>query len=112
MSYRKGQGYIESLLFTKDSQCLIGGLKAGDGNIYIWNLSHNSPPEILPSHTLSGHIGDVNKIFLSQEDKYLISIGDDQTIRVWDLEQKQQIAMFQMESRVIDAALSRMGKQF
>ena len=106
----QGQGYIESLLFTKDSRFLIGGLKAGDGNIYIWNLSHNSPPEILPSHTLSGHIGDVNKIFLSQEDKYLISIGDDQTIRVWDLEQKQQIAMFQMESRVIDAALSRDGK--
>lgn len=42
-----------------------------------------------PAATLLGHAGAVNSIDLSPDEKFLISGGKDETIRIWNLEDKQ-----------------------
>lgn len=52
-----------------------------DETIKIWSL-----PEGKEIRTLSGHLGTVNNLSFSGNDKSLASASTDQTVRVWDVE--------------------------
>jgi WD40 repeat protein len=67
----------------------IGG--ASDGSIQIWNTQNKktfSAPDILlrPGHTVGT---SVTTVTVSHNNQFLVSRGDDHTIRIWDLKQKK-----------------------
>jgi WD40 repeat protein len=59
-----------------------------DETIKIWAL-----PEGKEVMTFKGHLGQVNNISFSGNDKYLASGSSDQTVRIWDIATGQQIKM-------------------
>ncbi|MFM8472409.1 MAG: WD40 repeat domain-containing protein, partial [Candidatus Kapaibacterium sp.] len=52
-----------------------------DETIKIWSL-----PDGKELRTLSGHLGTVNNLSFSGNDKALASTSTDQTVRIWDVE--------------------------
>ena len=56
-----------------------------DKAIRIWEDGHMRPKTTVDI-TTGGHTNSVNKLLWSDHNDYLISTGDDRTIRVWDVE--------------------------
>ncbi|MFM8178777.1 MAG: WD40 repeat domain-containing protein [Candidatus Kapaibacterium sp.] len=59
-----------------------------DETIKIWSL-----PDGKELRTLSGHLGTVNNLSFSGNDKALASASTDQTVRIWDVESGRQLAV-------------------
>ncbi len=59
-----------------------------DETIKIWSL-----PDGKELHTLRGHLGQVNNVSFSGDDKTLASASSDGTVRVWDVESGKQVAV-------------------
>ena len=61
---------------------------------------------------LKGHIGDVRSCSFSMDGKYLLSGGDDRTVRIWDFELGKCIKILEKhKSSVISCKFSPDGKQ-
>lgn len=56
-----------------------------DKAIRIWEDGHMQPKTTMDI-TTGGHTNSVNKLLWSDHNDYLISTGDDRTIRVWDVQ--------------------------
>ncbi|OMJ86824.1 hypothetical protein SteCoe_11598 [Stentor coeruleus] len=76
---------IYSLAFTKDNECLIsaGGdiVKNFDCCIRIWNIHRQSLITVLVGHALTVHTIKINRT-----EKYFLSLSEDGSVRLWDLE--------------------------
>ena len=51
---------------------------------------------------LEGHTSEIKNIKISSDDKYIVSSGDDNTLRIWDLQNKTQKAILQRDVHWID----------
>ena len=78
-----GKTEITKFIHSSTGDHLITG--ATDGNIRIWNLDGDVLKE------LDGHEGSVADITIDEDDEYLISVGDDNTARLWDIEKGEQL---------------------
>lgn len=76
--FRRYTGHSQSIYcvrITSDNNFAISG--SGDGTIRIWNIKGNSKGEIL------NHEGRINALFLSADDKWLLSCAGNK-VKVWD----------------------------
>jgi WD40 repeat protein len=66
-----------------------------DETIKIWTLPNpeKKDPGGKLLHTLVGHLGQVNNISFSGNDKWLASGSSDMTVRVWDVETGKQLSV-------------------
>lgn len=80
-----------------NSTCSILATSSDDESIKLWNINtakilwNSGHPileePLLQAKTLKGHIKTVNRVeFNPKDDRILASVGDDKTIRIWNLE--------------------------
>lgn len=77
---------ISTLAFTSDGKKIIIG--SYDKTISVFDLTLNKETDIF-----EGHSSTVKKIIVSDDGKYLFSSGLDSTTRIWNIEEKKEIAM-------------------
>ena len=56
----------------------------------IWNLQEKTQEAVLQGHTDS-----VKSVAITSDNKYIVSGGDDKTVRIWNLQDKTQEAVLQ-----------------
>ncbi len=81
-----------ALAFSSDGRLLFtGGL---DEQIRVWGLVKpwNAPRK--ESDKFSGHTGEIHSLAVSPSANILISGSNDGTVRLWDLQQKRELADF------------------
>jgi len=69
-----------SLAYSPDDRLI--GCGSIDGIVCLWDAATGAP-----SATLSGHGGMVSDVTFTPDGQYIVSCSDDETIRVWDVEQ-------------------------
>ena len=55
----------------------------------IWNLQDKTQEAVLQGHTDS-----VRSVAITSDNKYIVSGGNDKTVRIWNLQDKTQEAVF------------------
>src|SRR5262249_11668051 len=83
-----------ALAFSPDGQALIATTAEPDrkrfpmttnNKVHVWNLAaENEPVEIV------GHDGKIGWVAVGADSKTLMTVGEDKTVRVWDLATKDQ----------------------
>lgn len=78
-------------------QLLVGGviLLLGSGVGYWYWQNYGSP------RTLKGHSGEVNTVAISADGQILASGSDDQTVKLWNLKQRQEIRTLKGHSDLV-----------
>ena len=105
----KHGGSIQSIEFSPVDTSLVAS--AGDAQtIKLWNLQDNT------SATLTGHVDLINSVTFSPNGQLLASGSNDRVLKIWDVQQKQNIVTLQHTppglgpSRVISVAFSANGE--
>ena len=57
----------------------------------IWNLQDKTQEAVLQGHTCV----HVLSVAITSDNKYIVSGGDDKTVRIWNLQDKTQEAVLQ-----------------
>ena len=81
-NFYKHKGQINALTWRPDSKVLVSG--SSDGSFMLWSLESGESIKQVKAHS-SKKIWDVNYT----PEGHLLSTGDDQSIRVWDVANKQ-----------------------
>lgn len=90
---------IYDLALSRDGSLLAGGTE--DGTIHIWSLQND-----WASRTLKGHSGPVVRVFFKPNSDTLLSVGQDGTIRTWNIPDRQVETVLETGKSLNDAALS------
>ncbi len=96
---------IRKLVFSPDGK-MIAGVSEGENNVKIWDARLPSSPSNLPNEPRLPIMVLKNRDYgpdhldllgcdFSPEGKRIIATGDDSMIKMWDLESKKLIAVFQ-----------------
>jgi WD40 repeat protein/uncharacterized caspase-like protein len=86
-SKEKHHNSISQIQVSQDDTLLISTTK-GDSKIKLWDLdSENDVVDVF-----EGHQGGVNSIVLSKNGKFLVSGGEDKTVKIWDTKTKKIVA--------------------
>ncbi len=83
----KHRGSAQTVVFSPNGKMLASGTY-GYGNIRLWNIVTGENIA-----DLEGHMSEVRSVAFSPDGKILASGSFDNTIRLWDLEAKQTIAI-------------------
>lgn len=79
---------MRSVAFDPGNERFCTG--SADRTIEIWDLASGAL-----KLTLTGHVGQVRGLVVSQRHPYLFSAGDDKVVKCWDLEQNKVIRSYQ-----------------
>jgi len=83
----QGTDEIRFVRFSSDGRSLVA---ANGRNVRLWTL-HPDLTES-PGVDLSGHGGNINCAIFSPDNRYVVSVSDDTTIRIWNAECDQSDA--------------------
>lgn len=83
----KHHNSISQLQVSKDGMLLISAAK-GDNQIKLWDIY--SEDDVF--QILEGHQDGVNTIALSNNEQFLVSGGEDKTVKIWDIKERKIIA--------------------
>ncbi|MCP4382467.1 MAG: hypothetical protein GY798_13800 [Hyphomicrobiales bacterium] len=75
------EDHVQSAVFTHNGAGLVGG--SDDGRVHVWDPTARTTTAVSPA----GHTGKVWEIALSSDDRHLATLGRDQTVRLWTLNQ-------------------------
>jgi len=92
-----------SISFDASGKLIIG--QDGDGTISIYEPNFKGSPL-----ELKGHQGSIDEVISNSNGKRLASRGSDNTIRLWDLEDKP-VTQLKLISNLISVSVSPDGKQ-
>jgi WD40 repeat protein len=83
-----------ALAWSSDGRYLASGCNAPDAPVFVWDFSDGaelaSLPELPAAFQLAGHRHLVQSLAFSPDGKTLASAGTDQTVRVWELENRRE----------------------
>ena len=72
--------YTVAYKFSPDNHSFITG--SYNGNLNFYNLETQQQE---PNRTVKAHLGAISGISFSKDGRFMFTVGDDNTIRVWDL---------------------------
>jgi WD40 repeat protein len=98
------QGLVNCLEFLGDRYLLSG---ASDGEICVWNVSDWSCAK-----TMRGHGKAVTDLSIHPSGKVALSVGDDKTVRLWDLMSGQLAATIRRKKPAALIQWSPSGKAY
>src|SRR4051812_46197630 len=78
----KHRGALPAMALSHDGRSLATGLGQAnmEGPVYLWSVSTGRP-----RLTLTGHTFVVASVAFAPDDKRLVSVGFDDTLRLWDV---------------------------
>ena len=83
--------WVTDLVLTSDGHLCITA--CSDGGIRVFDLRERQPCD-----PFAGHDKGTFHLALSSDDRTLYSIGSDDTLRAWDVEERLQLAAFEAET--------------
>ena len=92
---REWEGKVQ---FAPSGDWIASGSRKG--NIYLWNLNKPENPTVL-----KGHTDNIRTLAFSPNGKQLVSIAEDETVRVWDIELASEIDISPMDTPCIPMEL-------
>jgi NACHT domain- and WD repeat-containing protein len=93
------EGWINSIAINEDCTSVISG--GGDGILYIWEKEKGD--ENFRLKKLKGHTDRIWSVAISSNGKFAASGSDDKTVRIWNLESKEEIKCLKGHSRWVQA---------
>ncbi len=107
------QESIHAAVFSNDSRHIVTG--GQDGTVRLWEVDSGDLV-----HTFMGHNGPISSVSISQDGRFILSAGGgsamrdgtmivnagDRTVRLWDIETKEQIKLFQGPENANSVAFS------
>jgi serine-threonine kinase receptor-associated protein len=95
---------VKSVEFSSTSQQLVTG--CNDKSLRLFDLNnYDSTPNIF-----AGHTSNIKKVLLSKNDKNIISISDDKTLRMWDTVACAEIQQIKFADTPNSIEISRDGQ--
>lgn len=110
-AFKSPGGFVKSMAYSPDGQWLAAGQYQ---KITLWNVAEQSAAaNLAPARTLTGHRGYVTAVAFSADGRRLVSVSDDETIRVWEAESGVLVQTLTGHSLPIyGLAMSPNGSQF
>ena len=97
----KHKHVVKTVAFDEDSTHLITG--SNEKLIRVYDLNQpNSEPE-----TYTGHGGAVKRALFCRNDKYILSVAEDKTLRLWDRSSGQEAQRIELSAHPNSIELSR-----
>lgn len=105
LSFKTTLMHIETYKLNGVEYLIVG---LGNGKIEFYNFTEVLEEEIKPEFELQGHTNRIKDFVLykNNEKDYLISISSDGNIVIWDLNLKDQIAVYNTGERLICVEIS------
>jgi WD40 repeat protein len=91
---------IRKIIVNKDDSLLICILVTGA--LELWDLINGKQTHIFSGHIYNNQSSRVNEIIIDEEDQYAFSVGDDYTIRKWDLSSGKEVLTLHVGSNNMD----------
>lgn len=106
-------GTVQRQVFLTIFPDMLREFGLGDGNRFIPGIESVKPVVVTEAKAFEGHNGHVLCIAFSKDGKRAISGGDDNTARVWDVENGREVRPLEGHSdEVLAVAISDDGKRF
>jgi WD40 repeat protein len=101
-------GEIITTAWSPNSQYLVG---AGNGPVVIWEMSTGEVYRELVGHVITSGDELVFSVAWSPDGRYLASGGSDKTVRIWDVQEGEQVYQIEAGAEVYSVAWSPDGSQ-
>ncbi len=102
---RENEWFIAARFSPVDATLAVA---TDSGSILLWDV--DDAPHQTPSRIDAAHDGWINSLNFSPDGKYLVSTGDDRTVKVWTRNGNPVITLMGEGDRVVDAAFSPDGQ--
>ena len=104
----KGHSYVVTCVAWSSSNARLLVSCSLDGIILTWDVEG---ARATLRHTLWGHIDTVLSVSVSRDDRFIVSGGEDRTVRVWEVRGGQQVKLMDCHTRdVVSVAWSGDGR--
>ncbi|XP_055639374.1 serine-threonine kinase receptor-associated protein [Toxorhynchites rutilus septentrionalis] len=94
---------VKTVAFDSNSQFLVTG--SYEKLVRVFDLNSSGTPV----ESYSGHAGNIKRAIFARNDKYVISCGDDKTMRLWDRTSGQETMRVEFSAHPNSLELSRDG---
>jgi WD40 repeat protein/tRNA A-37 threonylcarbamoyl transferase component Bud32 len=99
---------VGRLRFSPDGKTLASA--GWDGMLGLWDVASLPEGELLKGELLSGHYGRIHGVAFSPDKKTLATCGED-AVRLWNLDNHQQVVVLPTHSATFDIAFSPDGRR-
>jgi len=113
------EGGAEPVILDSDWDDLVEPFAfSPDGQFFVWASYHQATPGVWDTQSgaalgeISGHTGRVSAFALSPDGHLIVSVSDDQTLKLWDFESRTELATLPIALSVGGIAFHPASPQF